>query len=294
MIAAGPAGEVPLVRTALGPVQVAIHGDPRAEPVLFFPGGHSTALTPACRDLYVDLGYRVISFSRPGYGRTAVGALTAARFVPAVTETWAALGLPDPVAAVGLSFGGLQAVHLATAAPRLAPRLILHSAAPSTLGFPDTAAERLAAPVAFGPRTQRLTWAAVRRLVSTDRGLRMMMRPLSTLPVRRWWAGWSAADRAAARAVFAHMASGSGFLLDVAQGTPAGAAERERLLRSVGCPTLVTASRYDGGVALRHAEDFRRTIAHARLVSTDAVSHFFWLGDSRGTVAAAVADFLTG
>jgi len=37
---------------------------------LVFPGGHTTASTPIGTDLYTDLGYRVLTFSRPGYGRT--------------------------------------------------------------------------------------------------------------------------------------------------------------------------------------------------------------------------------
>jgi hypothetical protein len=56
----------------------------------------------------------------------------------------------------------------------------------------------------------------------------------------------------------------------------------------------VTASRRDGGVAFRHAEDFVRTIADSRLAETGAWSHFFWLGASRLAVSGLVRDFLTG
>lgn len=71
--------------TCLGPVEVALTPG-EGEVVLFFPGGHTTAATPLCTDLYTDLGYRVLIFSRPGYGRTNVGRLTAAEFIPAIAR----------------------------------------------------------------------------------------------------------------------------------------------------------------------------------------------------------------
>jgi pimeloyl-ACP methyl ester carboxylesterase len=119
-----------------------------------------------------------------------------------------------------------------------------------------------------------------------------MMASLSTLPVEVWWDGWTSAERAAARSTFSQMESGSGFVTDVRQACAARSAYRESVLRSVPCPTLVTASRQDGGVAFTHAEDFVRTIPDSRLVETGATTHFFWLGASRPAVSAAVRDFL--
>jgi pimeloyl-ACP methyl ester carboxylesterase len=283
-----------VVGTTLGPVEVALTPGAGGHTVLFFPGGHTTAATPVGSDIYTSLGYRVLTFSRPGYGLTDVGDLTAAEFVPAVAQVCDEFGITEPAAIVGLSFGGLQAVHAAVALRHLAPRLILHSCAPSSRPYPDTALERLAAPIAFSRHTQRLTWRAVRVMTSSDKGLRAMMQILSKLPVDEWWDSWTPSDRAAARSTFSQMDSGSGFVTDVHQASAARSAYRESVLRSVPCPTLVTASRQDGGVAFAHSEDFVRTIPDARLVETPAPSHFYWLGASRLTVSDAVRDFLTG
>lgn len=288
-----PGVQTSVVETSLGPVEVAATGSVGDAVVLVFPGGHTTAATPLGTDIYTDLGYRALTFSRPGYGRTDVGPLMAAEFAPAVADVCEHLRVTEAVATVGVSFGGLQAVHVAVSLPHLAPRLILHSCAPSTLPYPDTALERLAVPLAFSPRTQRLTWRAVRALTSSDRGLRLMMSTLSTLPSAAWWDTWTPTDRASARATFAAMDSGSGFVTDVRQGQADRSSYREAALRSVLCPTLVTASLNDGGVRFDHADDFVRTIARARLVQTDAGSHFYWLGTSRRTVSAAVRDFIT-
>ena len=185
--------------TSLGPVEVAMTPDSERPVVVCFPGGHATAATPLGTDLYTDLGYRVLSFSRPGYGRTEVGDLTAAEFPRVVAEVCERLGIAEAAATVGISFGGLQAVEVSVSLPHLAPRLVLHSCAPSTLPYPDATLERLAAPAVFGPLVQRGTWRLVRLLTSLDLGLRLMMASLSTLPTDEWWDSWTATDRDAAR-----------------------------------------------------------------------------------------------
>lgn len=277
--------------TSLGPVEVTLTAG-TGDVILFFPGGHTTAATPLGADIYAELGYRPLVFSRPGYGLTEVGQLTAAEFVPAVVEVCESLGITSAAATVGLSFGGLQAVHVAARLRWLAPRLVLHSCAPSSLPYPDTSLDRFAGPIAFGSRSQRLTWRAVRALTSTDRGLRLMMSSLSTLPVEHWWDEWKPADRTAARETFSRMESGTGFVNDLRQATADRSASRESVLRSVPCPTLVTSSRHDGAVDIAHAEDFLRTIPDSRFVDTGAWSHFAWFGPSRPTLMNAIRDFL--
>src|SRR5262245_21348741 len=230
-----------LARTSCGPVEVADHGGP-GRPVVIFPGGHTPAATPSGAQLYTELGFRALVFSRPGYGRTDVGALTAAEFVQPVLKALAYLGIDNVAAVVGISFGGMQAAHWAADAPGLAPRLVLHSSAPSSLPFPDTAAPRRFGRVVFGPTVQGMTWRMVRSVVSSDRGLRLMMRSLSTAPIDDWWPEWTAADRANARAMFRSMGSGGGFVLDCAQAGAERTAYRRSVLQRVSCPTLVTAS----------------------------------------------------
>jgi pimeloyl-ACP methyl ester carboxylesterase len=285
-------GDARLVNTRCGPVEITVTAGSGGT-VLFFPGGHSSARTPSGTDMYTSRGLRVVAFSRPGYGRTGVGRLTAAEFVTAVNEVVVSLDLDDVRATVGLSFGGLQAAEVAVAAPHLAPRLVLHSCAPSSMPFPDSVVERLGAPVAFGPVGQALTWAAVRRLVGTDAGLRLMMSSLSRLPLAEWWPRWGAAERAAARSVFAAMGSGSGFVTDLAQATAPRSAYRRSLLSSVPCPTLITASPHDGGVSFKHALDQAEWVTNSRLVDTGADTHFAWLGPSRRVLEKAISDFLT-
>lgn len=281
-----------LLRTDLGPVEVLVVPGEKP-PVAFFPGGHCTARSDCGWDLYTTAGHGVIAFSRPGYGRTAVGDVTAAEFSDAVTACCRQLGVPELAAAVGVSFGGLQAIELAVRHPGLVPRLVLSSSAPSSLPYPDDRRTALTASLVFSPVTQGLTWSAVARLVSTDTGLRMMVSSLSTLPVDQWWALWSQEDRHRARELFTSMSSGRGFMLDMRQGRASRTGYRRQLLGRVPCPALVTGSRADGAVSLTHALDLAALIPGATLVELDSPSHLFWLGPGQERVRVAVASFLS-
>lgn len=282
---------IQVIETAAGPVEVAYRPGAR-QTVLFFPGGHCAAASECGANLYTSLGHGVVSFSRPGYGRTSVGPMTASEFVPAVAECCKKLGVDTLAAAVGVSFGGLQAIHAAIGLQDLVPKLILHSCAPSTHAYPDSTVQRRIAPLVFSPVIQRLTWASIARVVSTDYGLKAMARSLSELPIKRWWHLWSAEDKNEARQLFQSMDSGSGFVNDLHQATAALTASRRYSQTQVPCPTLVTASRLDGGVAFTHAQDFAATIPHVRLVESDAPSHLFWLGRSGDQMRNVIAMFL--
>ena len=121
----------------------------------------------------------------------------------------------------------------------------------------------------------------------------MIMSSLSTEKPASWWESWTPADRASARETFSSMASGSGFVTDLSQGGADRTHYRKAVLHSVPCPTLVTASRHDGGVRFAHAEDFQRTIPKARLFETKAQSHLYWLGPERSNLVTAIQGFMT-
>lgn len=280
-----------MIQTSLGTVEVMyLPGDKPA--VLFFPGGHCSAASDCGWSLYTSEGHGVLAFSRPGYGNTNVGRLTPAEFVPAVAECCEALAIDQTAGAVGISFGGPQAIHAASSLPGLFPRLVLHSCAPSTLPYPDTRLESLSGPVAFSPALQGLTWKAVGRLVDSDAGLRRMVGALSKRPVNDWWHTWSVEDKRRARELFQTMRSGTGFVNDLHQARRGRASYRRLVQTRTICPTLVTASRHDAGVAFAHAEDYAGTIPRATLVELSAPSHLFWLGPAYAEAQAAVSAFM--
>ena len=261
-------------------------------PVLFFPGGHCSARCDCGWQPYRDTGHAVVAFSRPGYGATRVGALSAAQFEPLVLEVCRQQGITAVAAAVGVSFGGLQAIRVAGGAQLHVPRLVLHSCAPSGLPYPDGRAQAVVAPVLFAPLLQGAVWAAVHRLVRSDAGLRRMLAPLSRLPVDECWQQFSSADRDAARALFRTMRSDAGFVNDLRQGRPETDAARRQALSAVRCATLVTGSRHDRGVDFAHAQNLAEAIPGAHLVELDSPSHLFWLGPGQERLRSVLRDFL--
>ncbi|MBT2517731.1 alpha/beta hydrolase [Streptomyces sp. ISL-90] len=283
--------EARIISTSAGPVEIVqVQGD--RPPVLFFPGGHCTAWCDCGWSLYTESGHAVVSFSRPGYGGTHVGPLSAAEFAPLVREVCEQLDITVIAAAVGVSFGGLQAVHVTADQELGVPRLVLHSCAPSGLPYPDTRAEAIGGPVLFSPLLQGAVWRLVHRMVRSDSGLRRMMAQLSKLPVEQWWEQLSAADRDEARELFQSMRSDSGFVNDLRQGHVRGAAARRDAMSKVECPTLVTGSTHDRGVSFAHAEDFADAIPDAVLVELDSPSHIFWIGPGRERLVSIVSSFI--
>ncbi len=285
-----------ILQTSGGGVEVVLRGDPgRNRPVLYFHGGHESATAAPASEVYVELGYPVLRVSRPGYGGTDVGRLSPAQFAPLVDDVRAQLGIESFAAVVGTSFGGPQAIEYAGRHPGRTTALILHSAAPSTLPYPDSAAQRLLGPVMFHPSLEHHVWRAVALLMrrAPRLGLGLMMGSLSTEPARSWLPGLAEADRAAMRNVFASMRSGRGFVTDLSYAGADHEQTRRSAQRHVSCPKLVTASRQDGGVAWAHAEDFAATMPDARLVEVPAPSHLFWIGPLRTDLLAVIRDFLT-
>lgn len=280
-----------IVSTSAGPVEI-VQVPGERPPVLFFPGGHCSARCDCGWGLYTESGHAVVSFSRPGYGGTQVGPLSAAEFTPLVREVCEQRGISVIAAAVGVSFGGLQAVHAAGDQTLGVPRLVLHSCAPSALPYPDTRAEAILGPVLFSPLLQGLVWRFSRRMIRSDSGLRTMMGRLSKLPVQDWWGELSTADREEAHVFFRGMRSDSGFVNDLRQGQVRWAAARRDAISNVQCPTLVTGSPHDRAVSFAHAESFASAIPDAVLVELDSPSHIFWIGPGRARLVSIVKAFM--
>jgi pimeloyl-ACP methyl ester carboxylesterase len=279
----GPYGQVEVVSTQ--------HG---RDWVLYFHGGHESAVTASAAQLYEDLGYNVLAISRPGYGATNVGPMAPDAFANVVDQVRDHFSHECYLAVVGTSFGGPQAVAYASRFPTRARSLILHSAAPSSRPYPDKAMQRLLGPVVFHPVVEGLTWKAVSLLMrlAPSLSLRFMTAPLSTHPTRAWLKDLDSTDRQQIRELFFKMRSGSGFNNDVRHAGLADSSARRRAQQRVVCPTLITASRSDGGVSWLHAEDFHATIRNSRLVEIAAVSHLFWIGPARSQVVSAIQQFL--
>lgn len=254
--------------------------------VVVLHGGHMRAGLALGEDVFADAGYTVLAPSRPGYGRTPLPTGTSVSgFTDVVAALCGHLGITKVAAVVGISGGGPTAVTMAARHPGLVDRLILQSAV-GCLAWPDRHT-RLGARAVFAAATERATWGAIRALgrVAPDMGLRLLLHDLTTQPVRDVVAALRAEDRAMLLALLSRMRSGRGFLNDL-RPTPDATAE-------VGQPTLVIATRNDGGVPFAHAQSLATAIRHAELVESAADSHFIWFGPDWPTIAETIHVFLT-
>jgi pimeloyl-ACP methyl ester carboxylesterase len=114
--------------------------------------------------------------------------------------------------------------------------------------------------------------------------LRLMMGSLSTRPVGEVVAGLRAEDRDLLLALFTRMRSGRGFLNDL-RPTPDVTARIDQ-------PTLVIATRTDGGVPFAHAQSLASTIRNAQLIESRAHTHFVWLGPDWPAIGERIRLFL--
>jgi pimeloyl-ACP methyl ester carboxylesterase len=94
------------------------------------------------------------------------------------------------------------------------------------------------------------------------------------------------------RDVLAGLRSGQGFVTDLSYAGIEHGQTRRTAQQRVTCPTLITASRDDRGVAWAHAEDLAATIPQARLEELPAPSHLFWIGPARAHLLTVIRDFL--
>src|SRR6266545_4009186 len=249
-----------VVRLDAGPVEYRLERRGDAT-VVVFHGGHHRAGLALGEEVFADAGYSVLVPSRPGYGITPVAAV------------------------VGTSGGGPTAVTTAARHPDLVQRLILQCAV-GPLPYPDRRT-RLGAHVMFAGATEGATWRAVRTLMrlAPETSLRLWMGQLSTLPARNVVTALRPEDRAMVVALFSQMRSGRGFRNDL-RPTP-------DLTADVSQPTLVIATRHDGGVPFAHAQSLAAAIRHAELVESEADSHLIWLGQDWPSIAETIRAFLT-
>ncbi|MGI5243335.1 alpha/beta fold hydrolase [Dactylosporangium sp. CA-139066] len=252
--------------------------------LLIMHGGHMRAGLALGEDSFAAGGFTVLAPSRPGYGRTRLQAgPTPAHFADAVAELCAALGITCVTAVVGISGGAPTAVTMAARHPGLVQRLVLISPV-GFLPWPDLRT-RLGSYVAFRPGIEVVTWTGMRLFLRAApvAALRMVLAGVSNHPTAAV-ADLQDDDRATLLALFSAMRSGRGFLNDL-QPTP-------NVTARVTQPTLVIATRADGGVPFAHAESLAAGIHGAELVESHARSHLVWFAPDWPALAAVITAFL--
>lgn len=251
--------------------------------VLILHGGHMSARCRFGEESFLAGGQSILVASRPGYGRTSLGAgPSAPEFAIRLASLCRRLGLSE-VTVVGISVGARTALTMAAFHPELVPRVILMCPTSFRL-WPSRSGRRIAYTV-FAPGVERATWGTLHRMLrhDPDKHLPGIIANLTTLDgqeaVRRL-----GPDAEKMTEFLLRCQSSRGFLVDLR--TPTDVTD------DVGQPTLILATRNDGAVSFDHAEHLAATMRHATLVEVDTPTHLLWLGEGSDHTAAAIQSFM--
>lgn len=159
--------------------------------VVVMHGGHMHAGIELGEQVFRDMGYTVIVPSRPGYGNTpAISGGDRTRFADAVAELVVHLGCGEVAAVVGISAGGPSAITLASRHRELVRRVVLENSI-SDRSWPDRRT-RFVAKIVFGPKVERVAWAATRlclRVAPLDRHLSAATLSINRTSSHLMWFG---------------------------------------------------------------------------------------------------------
>ncbi|MGB0384961.1 MAG: alpha/beta fold hydrolase [Ardenticatenaceae bacterium] len=273
------------VQIAKGTIEYSLEGD--GAPVLVLHGGHSSCRETFGRGALLKAGFAVLTPSRPGYGQTSVSVgKTAADAADSMISLLDALQI-DKVAVIAISAGGLTGLHLAATYPERVSKLVLESAVTQTWLSPDDATYKIARKL-FHPRTERLTWGMLKRLVRLFPRFvfRQMAPSFSTLPMKEVMRTLSEEDLALFQQMIERQSSGAGFMLDLDHHIEAG------VIDTITVPTLIVHSPHDNAVPFAHARHAHQRIPQSELLQANTWGHLIWLGADAQRIKAKINAFL--
>lgn len=274
-----------VAQTSKGPIEYTLLG--RGPLVLVCHGTSSDCFTTELSDPLVEAGFRVLTPSRPGYGRTPLSAgRSATDAAAALVELLDCLQIPI-CSVMAISGGGPTGAALAALFPQRVTRLVLAAAVTRPENRKNEPGYKNQ--MAFYGPMHPATWALLglmsglspRRmarqtlaLFSThdpDDGLRKLSNE-SVGIISRFYHGHSAR---------------TGALNDATHTVGA------ELLRTIYQPVLVIHSREDKSVPFEHAEWSLEHIPQAEMCEAGMAGHFFWVDPEYPLIHQHLVAFLS-
>jgi pimeloyl-ACP methyl ester carboxylesterase len=254
-----------IANTPYGPIECRLEGS--GPVVMVLNGGHCSRDTRLSHERLAQVGFTVLTPSRPGYDATpaSVGcsAQTAADALAALLSN---LGIAQ-VSTIGISAAGPTALAFAQRHPHRTRGVVLESAV--TTAWDETV--KRGARLAFG-RIERLTWAMARLglRLSPRVMLKAMLGGLTTLNPEDVLRRMSQEDITFFKRMLQTMRSGTGFLNDLEH--------RVDDLHAIHVPVLAIYSPHDRNVPPSNAQRIAREIAGSEVYETPADTHLIWIG----------------
>ncbi len=275
-----------IAHTARGDIEYTLMGN--GPTVLVCHGTSSDCHSGELSSVLVQSGFSVLRPSRPGYGRTPLGAGRSA------TEAAQALvALLDSLqirtcAVIAISGGGPTGIALAAGFPQRVTGLILAEAVSYPEHRPSEAAFKNQT-VFYGP-LHELTWGML-GLISRLSPRAMARQTLAIFSTHDPGEGLSRLTEEDITGIcnfYRGRSSRQGALNDARHCVGPD------LLQAVHQPTLVIHSREDNSVPFIHADWSLKNIPQAELCESGLTGHFFWIGPDYPRIQHQTVSFLQG
>jgi len=258
-------------------------------PVLVMHGGHSSCYEEFGYGSLVENGFKIITLSRAGYGKTSkeIGeSLSKACDYYVVLLNH--LGI-EKAHLIAVSAGGPSGLYFASHYPERVKTLTLQSAVTKEWHTPKDKIYKIAQ-ILFRPSMERMTWKLTSSMSNCfpDFMFKQMTPSFSTLPYKQIKEKMADEDTDEIRRMNNRQRSGYGFLIDLSQTKEITIKD----LKAVSCPTLIQHSKHDGAVPLEHAYYAHQQIPDSRLCLLDTWGHLIWLGQGSEEVNKKLIEFL--
>ena len=273
-----------ILNTKLGPLEYSTIG--KGIPILFFHGGHSNCKETLSHKGFDTNKYRLITPSRPGYGKTPLYNNVTPRKTAGLIITLMDYLEIETVIVYGISAGGLAAIELASGYPDRVSILILASAVTKKWLNESSKIYRTATKM-FNPKIEWLTWGMVHFF--------SLIYP--KLISKRFFPQFSSnndseitlSDIHELIAALKNYRSKNGFLNDINQNI------QNEVISKITCLTLIIHSYYDNSVSIEHAEHAHKQIKGSQLeILNNQWGHLIWIGNDSGQSIKIMESFING
>jgi pimeloyl-ACP methyl ester carboxylesterase len=234
----------------------------------------------------VEAGYKVLTPSRPGYGRTPITAgKTAAQAAQSFIALLDNMGIQS-CSVVAISGGGPTGIALAAGYPQRVTRFILLEAISQPESRQNEASYK--SQMAFYGPMHNITWGMLGLMsrLSPRSMARQTLALFSTHDPNDALSKLTPADIDGISRFYRGKSSRQGALTDATHTV--GCEVLEKILQ----PTLVVHSREDKSVPFSHAEWSLKHIPQAELCESGCTGHFFWMGPNFTRISQKMIEFL--
>ncbi|TFJ92351.1 alpha/beta fold hydrolase [Lentibacillus salicampi] len=258
-------------------------------PVLVMHGGHSSCNEEFGYGSLVENGFKIITPSRAGYGKTSkdIGeslSKACSYYVRLLNHLRI-----EKVHLLSVSAGGPSGLYFASHYPERVKTLTLQSAVTKEWYTPKDKIYKIAQ-ILFRPSLEKMTWKLTSSMSSLFPNFmfKQMVPSFSNLPYKQIEDKMSVGDIDEIQRMNNRQRSGHGFLIDLSQTKEISTKD----LKAISSPTLILHSKHDGSVSLGHAYYAQQQITDTELCILDTWGHLIWLGKGSEDVSEKLNEFL--